>query len=53
MISCRLDTSIDLKHPLDILMAFCETDSRLSSSLLLAVQRQKMFDSCFFGSIHF
>ena len=36
MIMCRLDVGVDLKHPLDILMASFETDSRLSNSLLFA-----------------
>ena len=30
MITCRLDIGVDLKHPLDILLASFETDSRLS-----------------------
>ena len=37
MITCRLDIGVDLKHPLNILMASLETDSSLTSSLLLAV----------------
>ena len=36
MIICRLGFRVDLKHTLDILMASMETDSRLTSSLLLA-----------------
>ena len=36
MITYRLDIGVDLKHPLNILMASFETDSRLASSLLLA-----------------
>ena len=36
MITWRLDICVDLKRPLDILMAYFETDSRLSRFLLLA-----------------
>ena len=36
MITCRLDIDVDLKHSLDILMASLGTDSRVTSSLLLA-----------------
>ena len=35
MITFRLNNSVDLKHPLDNLMASLKTDSRLTSSLLL------------------
>ena len=33
--TCMLDIGLDLKHPLDILMASFDTDSRLPSSLSL------------------
>ena len=36
VITCRLDVGVNLKHPLDILMGSFETDSKISSSLLLA-----------------
>ena len=36
MITCRLNIGVDLRHPPDNLMASMETDSRLTSSLLLA-----------------
>ena len=32
----RLDTGVDFEHPLGVRMAFIETDSRLSSTVLLA-----------------
>ena len=35
MKACRPDIGVDFKQPLDILMGSFETDSRLSSSLLL------------------
>ena len=36
MVTRKLDIGVDVKHPLDILMASFETDSKFSSSLLLA-----------------
>ena len=37
MIVCLLDVSVDLKHPLDILIDYFKIYSRLSSSILVVV----------------